>query len=125
MQQCAFTVETERSKKLTSLCRDSTPAAKAMLDNVVPQPLVLLRRPQPLPVVHLRLVAGPAPHCSLLSFSEYLLLFFLQQPVCWSCLNMSCCSSRVVPVLSAPCDPLSFKGGSHILVLISLIGGNE
>lgn len=34
-----------------------------MLEDVVPEPLVLLRRPQPLPVVHLGLLAGPAPHC--------------------------------------------------------------
>jgi hypothetical protein len=57
--------EEKGEQQLTSLCRDSTPAAEAMLEDVVPEPLVLLRRPQPLAVVHLGLVTGPAPHCVL------------------------------------------------------------
>ncbi|TVU33671.1 hypothetical protein EJB05_25503 [Eragrostis curvula] len=50
MQQCAwkerrnrFMQHEETKEQLTSLCRDSTPAAETMLEDVVPQPLVLLR----------------------------------------------------------------------------------
>ena len=68
--------ENKEEQQLTSLCRDSTPAAEAMLEDVVPEPLVLLRRPQPLPVVHLGLLAGPAPHCRCRLV--FLLLLLLQ-----------------------------------------------
>jgi hypothetical protein len=52
---------------LTSLDGQSAPAAMAVAEDVVAQLLVLLRRPQALPVLHLGLLARLAPHCLLVA----------------------------------------------------------
>ena len=51
---------------LTSLDGQSAPAAVAVAEDVVAELLVLLRRPQALPVLHLGLLACLAPHYLLL-----------------------------------------------------------
>jgi hypothetical protein len=47
---------------LTSLGGEGAPASVAVADDEVPELLVLLRRPQALPVLHLRLLASLARH---------------------------------------------------------------
>lgn len=51
-----------RNRGLTGLHGDGAPAAVAVAEDEVAELLVLLRRPQALPVVHLGLLARLAPH---------------------------------------------------------------
>jgi hypothetical protein len=52
---------------LTGFRRERAPAAMAVAEDVVAELLVLLRRPQALPVVGLWLLARLAPHCQRMS----------------------------------------------------------